>query len=92
MKTKILILSLIVLGIFIINPVQAEEEERNVATFSEISFKVPGTLHLTQGDEQSVEIVAKEEVMEKLITEVKGRKLTIRFPNTTMFKNFKPGK
>jgi len=92
MKTKILILSLIVLGIFIINPVQAEEEERNVATFSEISFKVPGTLHLTQGDEQSVKIVAKVETLEELITEVKGRKLTIRFPNTTMFKNFKPGK
>ena len=92
MKTKNLIFSLIVLGIFIINPVQAEEEERSVATFSEISFKVPGTLHLTQGDKQSVKVVAEEETMEKLITEVKGRKLTVRFPNTTMFKNFNPGK
>jgi hypothetical protein len=92
MKTKILLVSLFVLGLFIFNPVQAEEEVREVATFSEISLKVDAKLYLKQGDEQSVKIVAKESVLEKLITEVKGRKLTIRFPNTTMLQNFNPGK
>jgi len=92
MKRKILLVSLFVLGLFIFNPVQAEEEVREVATFSELSLKVDAKLYLKQGDEQSVKIVAKESVFEKLITEVKGRKLTIRFPNTTMFQNFNPGK
>ena len=40
MKTKILLVSLFVLGMFIFNPVQAEEEERDVPTFSEISLKI----------------------------------------------------
>ena len=92
MKAKILLVSLFVLGMFIFNPVQAEEEEREVPTFSEISLKVEAKLYLKQGDNQSVKVVAKESALEKLITEVKGRRLTIRYPNTTMFQNFNPGK
>lgn len=91
MKLKILLLSLVVLGMFVINPVQAEEEKREVQSFSEVVLKVPGKLYIKQGDEQSVRIVAKESTLEKLITEVKGRKLTIRFPNTYVFNNSKTG-
>ncbi|MEN8117068.1 MAG: head GIN domain-containing protein [Bacteroidota bacterium] len=93
MKTKILFLSLLLLGTFTFNTVNAEEEKRDVSAFSEIALKVPGKLYLKQGDKQSIRIVAKESTLEELITEVKGRKLSIRFPNSNMFwRNFKPGK
>ncbi|WP_346858865.1 head GIN domain-containing protein [uncultured Draconibacterium sp.] len=92
MKTKVLFLSLFVLGLFVTNTVNAEEETRDVAAFSEISLNVPGKIYLEQGDKQSVRIVAKESTLEDIITEVKGRKLIIRFPNKNMFtRNFKPG-
>lgn len=85
MRTKILFLSLFILGIFVINPVIAEEEKREVPSFSEIALKISAKVYLKQGDEQSVRIVAKESTLEDLITEVKGRKLSIRFPNSSFF-------
>ncbi len=93
MKTKILFLSLLLMGIFTVNTVQAEDEERNVAVFSEIGLNIPATLYLTQGSTQELRIVAKPSTLEDIITEVKGRRLTIRFPNKNIFKqNFNPGK
>lgn len=93
MKTKILFLSLFILGLFIVNPVNAEEEKRDVPTFSEIALKISAKVYLKQGDEQSVRIVAKESVLEDIITDVKGRKLSIRFPNSNFFqRSFNPGK
>jgi hypothetical protein len=93
MKTKILFLSLLLLGVFTVIRVSAEEEKRDVATFTEISLKVPAKLYLEQGEQQSIRIVGKSSVLEELITEVKGRQLTIRFPNKNMFnRNFNPGK
>lgn len=93
MKTKILFLSLFLLGLFAFNPANAEEEKRDVATFSEISLRVPGKLYLEQGSPQSVRIVAKQSTLDEIITEVKGRKLAIRFPNKNIFqRNFNPGK
>lgn len=93
MKTKVLLLSLMLLGIFTVSSVRAEEGNRKVETFSEIALNVPAKLYLKQGDKQSVRIVAKSSTLEDIITEVKGRRLTIRFPNKNMFKrNFNPGK
>lgn len=93
MKTKILFLCLFILGLFIVNPANAEEEKREVPSFSEIALKISAKVYLKQGDEQSVRIVAKESVLEDIITEVKGRKLSIRFPNSNLFqRNFNPGK
>lgn len=93
MRTRILLLSLFVLGIFAINPVMAEEEKRDVPSFSEIALKISAKVYLKQGDEQSVRIVAKESVLEDIITEVKGRKLSIHFPNTNFFqRNYNTGK
>lgn len=72
--------------------VTAEEQTRNVGSFSEISLRVAAELHLKQSDKQSLEIVAKSSTLEELITEVKGEKLIIRFPNENLFwKNFQPG-
>ena len=93
MKSRILVVCLLIAGIFALNTASAEEEKRDVSTFSEISLRIPAKLYLTQGEPQSVRIVASESVLEDIITEVKGSELNIRFPGTNIFqRNFKPGK
>lgn len=93
MKTKVLFLSLLILGIFTVSSLKAEEESRDVAAFSEIGLNISAKLYLTQGAEQSIRIVAKESTIDDIITEVNGRRLVIRFPNKNIFKrNFNPGK
>jgi len=93
MKARILFFSLLVAGLFIASSVKAEEETRNVSSFSEISLRISGKLYLKQGEKQSVRVVAKESVLKDLITEVKGNELVIRFPNSNLFqRNFNPGK
>ena len=92
MKTRLLFLTLILTGFLWANPAVAENEERDVPSFSEISLRIPAKLHLEQGPKQSVEIKAKSSVMEDIITEVKGRTLTIRFPGKNFFmRDFNPG-
>ena len=93
MKSKLLLVSLLVAGIFTFNLVQAEEETRDVSSFSEISLRIPAKLYLKQGEPQSIRIEAKESVLEDIITEVKGNELHIRFPNKTIFqRSFNAGK
>lgn len=93
MKTRILLMSLFVMGLFIAPTVQAQEEKRDVSSFSEISLRIPATVHLEQGSPQSVRIEAKKSTLEDIITEVNGSKLVIRFPGKSIFKrNYKPGK
>lgn len=92
MKNKILILGLILLSISLVNQATAEEEERDVPSFSNIALRISGKVYLEQGNKQSIRIVAKESTLEEIITEVKNRTLNIRFPNTNMFKKFEPGK
>lgn len=72
---------------------RAGSEERDVPSFSEIALHVPGTLHLTQGNKQSVEVEAKPSTLDEIITEVKGRELVIRFATKNyIWKSFNPGK
>jgi hypothetical protein len=72
--------------------VQAETQTRKVDQFTEISLRVGATVHLEQGEPQSLEITAKSSTLEELITEVKDGKLIIRFPNKDFFwKTFQPG-
>lgn len=92
MKTRIFLLSLLLVGLFAVNSASAEEEKRNVPSFSEISLKVSAKVYVTQGTEQSLKIMAKSSTLDELITEVKGRRLYIRFPNKNWFRNFNPGK
>ena len=93
MKTKLLLFSLIVAGILAFNTVSAEEQNRDVSSFSQISLRISGKVYLTQGEQQSIRIVAKESVIDDIITEVKGDELQIRFPNKTIFqRKFNPGK
>lgn len=93
MKTKSLFLSIFILSIFLVKPVFAEDEEREVPSFSEIALRIPGKIYVEQGVKQSVEVVAKSSTLKDIITEVKNRQLIIRFPNRNYFwKNFEPGK
>ncbi len=93
MKAKILFVSLMVCGILFVNRVFAEDETRNVSSFTEISLRVPGKLFLEQGDKQSVEIVAKTSDLKEIVTEVRNGKLIIRFDKENYFWNsFNPGK
>ena len=92
MKSKILFFSLIFFGNLLINPVFAKDEKRKLPSFSGLSLRISGTVHLKQGNTQSVEISAKSSALEELITEVKDDKLIIRFPNKNFFWNsFNPG-
>lgn len=93
MKIKILFIGLLILGTSLANTVKAENEERDVPSFSEIALRIPAKLYLEQGEKQSVEIVAKSSTLSDIITEVKGRKLSIKFPaKNYLLKNFEPGK
>lgn len=55
-----------------------KREVRNVSTFTKISYGVPGTLYLRQGDTQKVELEGDPDVLEKIETEVNGDRLSIR--------------
>lgn len=93
MKTRISFFSLFILGIFFYSSAFAENEERKVPTFSEVSLKIPAKLYIEHGAKQSVEIVAKPSTLKEIITEVRGRALNIKFPNKNYFlKKFAPGK
>ena len=81
------------MSLFMASTVQAEEETRDVSSFSEISLRIPATVHLEQGSPQSVRIEAKQSTLEDIITEVNGSKLVIRFPGKSFFqRNYKPGR
>ena len=60
-------------------------ETRSVASFTEIEYALPGTLHLRQGDTQSVEIDAPEAVLDKIETTVDGGSLEISDGNGSGF-------
>lgn len=92
MKTK-LISAVILFAFFLAGtPVKAEEQNRKVDPFTEISLRVGAKLHLEQGSKQNLEIVAKPSTMEEIITEVKNGKLIIRFPNKNyLWSTFTPG-
>ena len=52
-------------------------ETRKVDTFTKISFRVPGKLHLRQGSPQKVEIEGKKDILQEIETEVEGSRLVI---------------
>jgi len=70
----------------------AEEQNRKVDPFTEISLRIGATVHLEQGAKQNLEIVAKPSTLDEIITEVKDGKLIIRFPNKNyVWTTFQPG-
>ena len=92
MRTKLA--TAFILFVFILTgiQIQAEEQNRKVDPFSEISLRIGAKVHLEQGAKQNLEIVAKSSTLDEIITEVKDGKLIIRFPNKDYFwKTFQPG-
>ncbi len=93
MKTRLTVILTFVALFIGLQTVRADQGTREVPAFSGISLRVPAKLHVTQGEKQSVEIVAKESTLEDIITEVKDRELVIRFPNKRyLFSSSNPGK
>lgn len=92
MKSRIFFLVILIVGFFIANPVLAKDEIREVSSFSKIALRISAKVYITQGEKQSVKIVADPSTLEELITEVKDRTLNIRFPNSNLFKRWDPGK
>ena len=63
------------------NPTRASDlvtETRDVEGFHGIAFSIPGELHIDQSGDESLRIVADEDVIDDIITEVEGGVLVIR--------------
>ena len=56
-----------------------KKENRNVGDFDEISMSISADLYLTQGSKNEVIIEADEELLEKIITDVRDDGLVIKF-------------
>ena len=67
-------------------------EQRKLSAFTEVSLRISADVHISQGNEQAVEVKGKESTLEKLIIEVKDRKLIIRYSTDSFFNNkWNPG-
>ncbi len=66
-------------------------QTREVSAFTEVSLRISATVHLKQGDTQSVEVKGSEATLAKVITEVNERRLVIRYPNESRFSKWNPG-
>lgn len=82
-RTLTLILLLVVFGTQLL--IAQKTENRKLSAFTEISLKIGANVHLSQGNEQTVEVKGKESTLQKLITEVRDRKLIIRYPTESFF-------
>src|SRR5512135_2168334 len=92
MKLKIatLIILFLIIGTYFLYA--QKSEQRKLSAFTEISLKIGANVHLSQGNDQLVEVKGKESTLEKLITEVKDRKLVIKYPTETAFSSkWNPG-
>jgi len=93
MKTRfinlVLVLALVLAGIDCV--LAQKSQKREVSAFTEISLKIGANVYLKQGSAQSVEVKASESTLGKLITEVKDRKLVIRYPSESWFSKWNPG-
>jgi hypothetical protein len=92
MKTKITALICIVLALGINSLFAQKSEDRELSPFSEITLRMGAQVNLKQGNTQSVTVKGDQATLDKLVTEVKDRKLVIRFKTESVFSSsFKPG-
>jgi len=56
---------------------QATSQVRGISSFTSIEFKIPGTLHIDQGSNQTLKVDAGEKVISSIRTEVVNGVLTI---------------
>lgn len=62
-----------------------KSEKRTLPAFSEISLRTRANVHLSQGNDQSVELKGDESRLENIITEVKDGELIIRNKTKSFF-------
>ncbi len=93
MKTKLVktitITTALIFGLLSISAYAASDnkkETRKVDAFDEIALSIPADLYLTQGSKTEVVIEADEDVLEKIITEVDGDMLKIKFEKWYTYK------
>lgn len=68
--------------------VQAQNrEKRTVGSFTKISYRIPGKMHLKSGSANSVEISGPADILAKLETRVENGKLIVEPENTKSWKN-----
>lgn len=74
MKTQLILIlfSLVCFGSY------AQKRTIDVKDFSELSLGIPGTLYLTQGSNESVEIECSDSAFDKIEFELSGDRLTIK--------------
>ena len=56
----------------------AQRRTVDVDNFSKLSFGIPGTLYLTQGSEEKVEVECSDDIFDGLEFDMDGSKLKIR--------------
>ena len=92
---KLVILPLILLSIIISScskdsltgSGELTSELRNVVTFTKISSEGVFEVNITQGDSQTVEIIADDNIMSKVITKVVDNELRLYLDEDTNYKN-----
>lgn len=82
------LVSFLLFSVLLVVPDRAAEaqnapvrETKEVASFTAVGFSVPGTVHLRQGEPQSVEVEGATDVLDELEVVVEGEKLQIRSRN-----------
>ena len=85
MRSKQVFISIFALAVLCSHVISAQEQVRDLPSFSAVSLRVSGTVYLTQGSPQSVRVEASEPTLEDLVTEVKDRTLVIRFNDSNFF-------
>ncbi len=78
---KLLFATLAVLVAFQVSAEKTGSQNRSVPEFSKISVSSGIDLYLTQGSSEKVRVVADEDMMGKIITEVKGNTLHVYIKN-----------
>ena len=78
-------LSIFVIGLFLAVPAFSQKETRTVPSFHSISFGIPGTLYLKQGNVQSLELEGDKDDLNDIETEVVNGQLRIKMEDHHWF-------
>lgn len=78
-------LFIFVIGLFLALPGFSQKESRTVSSFHSISFGIPGTLYLKQGDVQSLQLEGDQDDLDDIETEVVNGQLRIKMEKQHWF-------
>jgi hypothetical protein len=91
MKTKSLLSLVLFVTVFSVNGCSALviKEARNTASFSKLQIESGIDVYFTQQNSPKIEVEADEDIIKKIITEVKGETLVIKREKGIQFKKMK---